>query len=70
MYIFSIGFKLHNKFKNNFPILYSITVYIYSEYLAIINGNLSRNKVIIGLYVIFNYSNMYLILYTIQKKRN
>lgn len=65
-YLYSIGFKMHNKFKNNFPILYSITLYIYSEYLAIINGDLSRNmEVILGLYVVFNYSNFNLILYSL-----
>jgi len=65
-YLYSIGFKLHNKFKNNFPILYSITLYIKSEYLAIINGDLSRNmEVIIGLYVVFYYTNFNLILYSL-----
>jgi len=65
-YIYSRGFKLHNKFKNNFPILYSITLYIYTEYLAIINGDLSRNmEIIIGLSVIFYYSNINFILYSL-----
>jgi hypothetical protein len=65
-YLYSIGFKLHNKFKNNFPILYSITLYIYSEYLAIINGDLSRNmEIMIGLYVVFNFSYFNLILYSL-----
>ena len=65
-YLYSIGFKLHNKFENNFPILYSITLYIKSEYLGIINGDLSRNmQVIIGLYVVFYYTNFNLLLYSL-----
>jgi len=63
VYLYSTVFKLHNRFKNNFTILYSITVYIYSEYLGIVNGNLSRNiGVIISLYVLYDptYSNILL----------
>ena len=62
-YLYTIVFKLHYNFKNNLPILYSITVYIYSEYLEIVKGNLSRNTgVIIGLYVVWDptYSNILL----------
>jgi hypothetical protein len=65
-YLYSVGFKFHNKVKNNFPILYTITVYIYSEYFAIINGDLSRYmKVIIGLYVVFDCSKINIILYSL-----
>jgi len=65
-YLYIIGFKLHNVFKNKFPFLYSITLYIYSEYFAIINGDISRNmEVIIGLCVVFYYSNFNLILYSL-----
>ena len=50
LYLYSIVFKLNNIFKNNFPLLYSIAVYIYSEYIAILEGKFSSNiKVIIGL---------------------
>ena len=66
VYLYSTVFKLHNKFKNNFPILYSSTVYIYSEYLAIVNGNLSRNTgVIISLYVLFALNKSNILLFTV-----
>jgi hypothetical protein len=39
-YLYRRVFTLKNKFENKFPILYSITLYIYSEYFAIINGDL------------------------------
>ena len=66
VYLYSTVFKLHSKFKNNFPILYSLTVYIYSEYIAIINGNLSRNTgVIISLYVLFDLNKCNILLFTV-----
>lgn len=65
-YLCIIGRELHNKFKNRFPLLYSFTFYIYSEYLYIINGDLSRNmEFIIGLYVVFYYSHSNIILYVL-----
>ena len=65
-YLYMIGLKLQNKLEKNFPIFYSITLYIYSEYCAIIRGDLSKNmNIIIGLYVVFYYSNLHLILYSL-----
>ena len=65
-YLYSVAFMFQNKFKKNIPILYSITVYIYSEYLSIVNGDLSRNmKVIIGLSVLFDSRKINLILYSL-----
>jgi hypothetical protein len=66
VYLYSTVFNLHNKFKNNFPVIYSITVYIYSEYLAIIIGNLSiHTGVIISLYVFFDLNKSNILLFTV-----
>lgn len=66
VFFYSTVVKLHNKFKDKFPILYSSTVYIYSEYLAILNGNLSRNTgVIISLYVLFDLNKSNILLFTV-----
>jgi hypothetical protein len=64
VYLYSTIFKLHDEFKNNFPIFYSIAVYIYSEYLAIVKGNLSSNiAYIISFYVLFDLSYSNIILF-------
>jgi hypothetical protein len=34
LYLYSIVLKLHDRFKNKYPISYSIFIYIYSEYLT------------------------------------
>jgi len=66
VYIYSIVFHLQDKFRNNFPIFYSISIYIYSEYLAISYGELSKNmRILIGLYVLFYYSDIHLMIYVL-----
>lgn len=70
-YLYIIGYMLHNRFKNNFPIIYSITVYIYSEYLFIINGNISSNiRVIISLYVLCDLSWRNILLFGVLLLNN
>jgi hypothetical protein len=65
-YFYSIAFNLHNKFKNNFTIIYCIALYIYSEYLAIVKGDLSKNiGVIISLYILFYLDKQNFLLYTV-----
>ena len=66
VYLYITVFKLHNKFKDNFPILYSITVYIYIEYLGIVKGDLSKHiGVIISLYVLFDLNKINILLFTL-----
>src|SRR4051812_38841336 len=55
LYFYSIVFKLHDRFKNNYPIFYNILLYFYSEYLSILKGNLSRNMgYVISFYVLYD----------------
>lgn len=66
VYLYTTVFKLHDKFKYNFPILNSITVYIYIEFLGIVKGDLSRNiGVIISLCVLFDLNEINILLYTV-----
>lgn len=52
-HLYSISLNLQVKFEKKYPLLYSILFYLYSEYLAILEGSPSRNTLsLIGLFVI------------------
>jgi len=66
LYFYSIVFKLHDRFKNNYPIFYNILLYFYSEYLSILKGNLSRNMgYFISFYVLYDINNTNLTIFTL-----
>lgn len=65
-YFYSIAIYLDNQLKKKFPIIYCITLYIYSEYLAIVRGDLTKNiAVIISLYILFYLDKNNFLLYTV-----
>lgn len=65
-YFYIIVLKLHDKFKNKCSIIYYIILYIYSEYIGIIKGNLSLNiGFIITLHVLHDLDNSNLIIFTL-----
>ena len=55
VFFYSTVVKLHKKFKDKLPILYSITLYIYITYLDITRGNLSNKHIcsflLLGFYI-------------------
>lgn len=64
VYIYTRILRLITIFKDRFPIFYNITYYIYCEYWAMIQGDLSKNMwIIISLLVLYDQSNTFILLY-------
>jgi len=65
-YLYIIGCNIHNVFKDNLPIIYNIAIYIYMEYLTVVNGNVSKNMaVILSLYVLYDLSSINILLFAL-----
>jgi len=65
-YLYLAVFKLHVKLENRYPVIYSILLYLHSEYLAILNGSLSKNMgYLISFYILYDINNTNLTLFTL-----
>lgn len=63
-HLYIIILKLYDKFKNKCPIIYSILLYLYAEYLAIMKGDLSQNiGCILSLYVLYDLNKTNILLF-------
>lgn len=64
LYITTLFSKPQGGLENKYPVIYAIIVYLYSEYIAIMKGELTKNVLlIITLYVIYSNSNSDIILF-------
>jgi len=64
LYITTLFSKPQSGLENKYPVIYAIIVYLYSEYIAIMKGELTKNVLlIITLYVIYSNSNSDIILF-------
>lgn len=62
--MYNIIFEIYCTLKIKYPLLYSIVVYLYSEYLSIIKGDISRNVLFcISLYILYDLNQNNLLLF-------